>query len=81
MDYTHGYSANVALTLVVNGLRLAISHLEPNGIVVRDPCEPIPPGKAKIYFKIDGSTKRRRVYLPEGVSGPRQLVPLSNAPF
>lgn len=81
MEHTKGYSANVALTLVINGLRLALSHLEPHGIVVRDNCDPIPPGEANIFLKIDGTTKRRRVYLPEGVPGPRQLVPLSNAPF
>jgi hypothetical protein len=79
-DY-QGYSAKVVLTLKVGEQRLALSHLGPTEMVVRDSCDPIPPGDAKILIQVDERKTKRRVYLPEGVPGPRQLVPFSSTPF
>jgi hypothetical protein len=76
-----GYSATVVLTLVVNGQRLALSHVGPSGLIVRDECEPIPPGDAEIHIRVDDSRHRQRVYLPRGVPGGRQMVQFSDAPF
>lgn len=68
----------MVLTLVVGGKRLALSHLGPSGIVVRDACEPIPPSHGKLLIQVDDTKKARRVFLPDGVPGPGQLIGFKN---
>jgi hypothetical protein len=68
------YSAKVVLTLVMGGTTLALSHVGPNEIVVRDNCEPIPPGDAKLFIRVDDSKKCRDIFLPHGIPGPNQPV-------
>ena len=81
MAHNNGYSATVALILVVNGVRLPLSHLGPSGLIVRDDCLPIPPGDAEILIRVDDSRRRQRVFLPDGVPGGRQMVVFENAPI
>jgi hypothetical protein len=70
----NGYSAKVVLRLLVNGAKLALSHVGPSGLVIKDDCEPMPSGNATLVIKVDQVTRRRQVYLPHGVPGPRQPV-------
>jgi hypothetical protein len=68
------YSAEVVLSLVIGGVSLALSHVGPNEIIVRDACNPIPPGEAKLYIRVDDSKKMRKVFLPHGIPGPHVPV-------
>jgi hypothetical protein len=68
------YSAEVVLSLLVGGVSLALSHVGPNEIIVRDACEPIPAGEAKLYIRVDDSRKVRKVFLPHGIPGPHVPV-------
>ena len=69
-----GYSARVALTLVVNGSQLALSHVGPSTIVIRDECEPTPPCSAELIIQIEDSVQTSTVFLTNGIPGPRELV-------
>jgi hypothetical protein len=68
------YSASVSLWLVVDGVSLALSHVGPNELIVRDACEPIPSGDAKLYIRVDNSKRMRKVFLPNGIPGPHAPV-------
>jgi hypothetical protein len=68
------YSAKVVLSLLVGGVTLSLSHVGPNEIIVRDECEPIPAGEAKLLIRVDDSRKVRNVFLPHGIPGPRVPV-------
>jgi hypothetical protein len=74
MSVTSSYSANVVLTLIVGGISFALSHMGPDAFVVRDECEPIPAGNARIIIKVDKKKRIKRVFLPNGVPGPNQPV-------
>jgi hypothetical protein len=74
MDLTT-YSAKVALTLIVKGAPINLSQVGPSEIVVLDDCEPIPPCEAELRIRVDNSRKKKRIYLPMGIPGPRQPVP------
>jgi hypothetical protein len=67
-------SADVELKLCVGEVLLSLSHVGPNEIIVRDECEPIPAGDAKLYIRVDESRKVRKVFLPHGTPGPHVPV-------
>jgi hypothetical protein len=58
----------------VGGVSLALSHVGPNELIVRDECEPIPSGDAKLYIRVDDSKRVRKVFLPHGIPGPHVPV-------
>ena len=70
----NGYSSKVALTLLIDGMKLALSHVGSRNFVVRDPCEPRPAGDAEIVIEINDSAERYNVFLPHGLPGPREMV-------
>jgi hypothetical protein len=74
MPHATPYSAKVVLSLLVGGVSLALSHVGPNELIVRDECEPIPSGDAKLYIRVDESKRVRRVFLPHGIPGPHVPV-------
>jgi hypothetical protein len=74
MTISSGYSAKVALTLLVDGVQLALSRVGPAGIVVRDECQPIAPCDATILIQVDQAEEALKVYLPDGVPGPQQRI-------
>jgi hypothetical protein len=69
-----GYSSKVALTLLIDGDKLALSHVGSSRFVVRDACEPRPAGNAEIVIEVNDSAERYKVFLPQGLPGPGQLV-------
>jgi hypothetical protein len=69
MSTYQGYSAKVSLSLIVGDTTLGLSHVGPSGIIVREPCDPIPPCDAKIVVTIDASVSVKNVYLPHGIAG------------
>jgi len=74
MPVHHGYSSKVALTLLVGGMNLALSHVGPRGFIIRDECEPIAEGDAELIIKVNQSINKYKIFLPHGIPGPRQLV-------
>jgi hypothetical protein len=64
----------VVLTRIVGGTSLALSHIGPNEIIVRDDCGPIPAGDAKLYIRVEESKRARNVFLPHGIPGPHVPV-------
>jgi len=74
MPNSSGYSAKVALTLLVDGVQLALSRVGPASIVVRDECQSLPPCNAKILIEVDDSKESLDVYLPDGVHGAQQRI-------
>jgi hypothetical protein len=70
----NGYSSKVALTLLIDGQRLALSHVGSSRIVVRDDCEPQPAGDAEFVIEVNDSAETYKVFLPFGLPGPNQMV-------
>jgi hypothetical protein len=70
----NGYSSKIALTLLIDGKELALSHVGSSRIVVRDACDPRPAGNAEIVIEVNDSAERYKVFLPYGLSGAGQLV-------
>jgi hypothetical protein len=74
MGAHNGHSSRVALTLLIDGVELALSHVGSSRFVVRDPCDPRPAGDAEIVIEVNDSAERYKVFLPRGLPGPGQLV-------
>lgn len=70
----NGHSANVALTLIVGGVPLALSHVGAGEIIIKDECGSYPACDAKLMIRVDDSKKSRKIFLPHGIPGPRQPV-------
>ena len=68
-----GYSAQVSLMLLVNGMSLALSHVEPSEIRVRDSCVAIVDGcNAQLVITVNGRSESKSIFLPSGIrSGER----------
>jgi hypothetical protein len=69
-----GFSPKVALALLVNGRELALSHVGPDEVTVRDSCEPIPPSDAELLISVNDETESYRVFLPQGIPSAPQKV-------
>ncbi|MCC7475980.1 MAG: hypothetical protein IT425_11340 [Pirellulales bacterium] len=69
-----GYSANVAITLLVRGLTLAVSHVGPSGLIIQDPCDEIGSCEGKLVIKINQSERKYQVFMPHGIPGSGKLV-------
>jgi hypothetical protein len=68
---SYGHSADVRMSLSVNGDVLKISHLGPDFLILRNPVEHAP-ANAEIFLSIDGNESRWTVHLVNGIH-PDQL--------
>ncbi len=68
MSFRNGYSAKVALTLKVGERELALSHVGPSEVSVRDLSDEVPPSNAQLIVQVDDSSDVMDVYLPKGIS-------------
>ena len=68
------YSPKVALTLLVRGHRLALSHVGPDDVTVREACDPIPPTDAELVITVDDESEIYKVFLPDGIPRAPQKV-------
>jgi hypothetical protein len=59
------------MSLAVNGHNFAIAALGPHSLVLRDPIDH-PPAEAEITMSIDGSKRRWRVELIDGIQAGRE---------
>jgi len=62
-----GHSADIRIQLIVDGLVLPVGQLGPEFLILREPTDH-PPTEAEIFMSIDGSERRWKVFLPEGIS-------------
>jgi len=69
-----GYSPKVALTLRVGEHELALSHVGPNDVTVRDACGPVPPSSADLLITVNDEVETYRVFLPNGIPAAPQKV-------
>lgn len=70
----NGYSSKVTLTLLIDGMELALAQVGSSRFIVRDQCQPLPPCDAEIVIEVNGSAERYKVFLPGGLPGPDQWV-------
>jgi len=71
---SRGYSPQVALTLLVGDRQLALSHVGPKDVTVRDACEPIPPTDAQLVITVDDESETYNIFLPHGIPAAPQKV-------
>ncbi len=67
MSSRNGYSAKVNLTLKVNEKDLALSHVAPNEVSLRDLGIAVEPTKAQLVIQVDDSCDVTDVFLPNGI--------------
>ena len=61
-----GHSADVRMSLAVNGHVFSVAELGPNFVVLRNPVAH-PPAEAELTLSIDGYERRWRVELVDGI--------------
>jgi hypothetical protein len=61
------HSADVRMKLTVEGRVLPIAQLGPDFLILKEAADH-PPGEAEITLSIDGSERRWKVYLPDGLA-------------
>ena len=62
-----GHSADVTISLVLNGHSIAVAQLGP-GFLLLDAPSDHPPCEGSIVLRVDQSEKRWSVRLPDGIS-------------
>ncbi len=68
------YSSRVGLTLIIDGLQLAVSHVGNSGLMISGPCQPVPSGEAELIVSIDERHETHKIFLPDGIPGPDRFV-------
>ena len=68
------YSPKVALALKVGDRELALSHVGPREVTVRDACEFVPPSAAELLITVDDATESYSIFLPDGIPNAPQKV-------
>jgi hypothetical protein len=69
-----GYSAQVAIYLLVHGEQLRISKIGPTAFFLRDRLAIPPATHAQILFRIDGHEEIQNIFLSEGATGTAEPV-------
>jgi hypothetical protein len=67
---TSGHSADVRISLCVNGHILSVAQLGPGYVILKDPCDH-PLATAEIAMSVDGQERRWNVQLAEGIAAGR----------
>jgi hypothetical protein len=68
-----GHSADVKIDLVLNGHSIPVAQLGPGFLLIDEPAD-YPPGEASLILRVDESTERWTVRLPEGISASSKRV-------
>ena len=68
-----GHSANVRMSLAVNGHSLRIAQLGPQFLILSDPVDH-PPADAEIKMSVDGHESQWPVFLVDGISQSKPRV-------
>jgi hypothetical protein len=67
MTFRDGYSAKVALALRVSGQELALSHVGPNEVSLRELAAAVEPSDAQLIIQVDDRSDVLDVFLPNGI--------------
>ena len=59
---------------MVDGRELALSHVGPNDVTVRDACEFVPPSDAELLITVDDESESYKIFLPHGIPNAPQKV-------
>ena len=68
-----GHSADVRMSLAVNGQSLRIAQLGPHFLILSDSVDH-PPADAEIQMSVDGHESRWSVFLADGISQSKSRV-------
>jgi len=71
-----GFSADVRMTLSINGHVVPIAQLGPDFLILRTPVEH-DPAEAEIWLSIDGNERRWTVHLDNGIHPDRLRTAIS----
>ena len=72
-----GHSADVRITLLLNGDSIPVAQLGPGFLLLDAPTDH-PPGNASIVLRVDQSESRWAVRLPKGISANSKRVPIAD---
>jgi hypothetical protein len=67
MNNSNGYSSTVRGWLEAGGHRFPLAQVGPNFCIIRDNVT-TPPTGAELVIEVDGDERRKRVFLPAGIS-------------
>jgi hypothetical protein len=73
-----GHSADVRISLLLNGHSIPVAQLGPNFLLLDAPCNH-PPTEGCILLRVDESERRWTVRLPEGISADSKRVAIMTA--
>jgi hypothetical protein len=73
-----GHSAQVKMSLLVNGSSIAVAQMGPDFLLVDAPINH-PPGNASLILQVDQSERCWNVHLPEGISAESKRVAIAHA--
>jgi hypothetical protein len=68
------YSPKVALALKIGGREVALSHVGPREITIREACEFVPPSAAELVISVDDEVESYSIFLPHGLPHAPQKV-------
>ena len=74
-----GHSADVRISLLLNGHSIPVAQLGPGFLLLDEPSEH-PPGEASIVLRVDQSERRWIVRLPNGISSDSKRVVIAGSP-
>lgn len=69
-----GYLSRVAITLVVKGKRIPVSHAGHSGLRLANAESSSPSGNATLVVEIDGIKKQKKIVIPDGMPGPTGFI-------
>ena len=78
MQHQNGYSADVRMTLRLNGHTIPIAQMGPDFLILDEPVDH-PPCVADVVLSVDGNEQRWKVRLPEGIQRDRKRIQWSKA--
>lgn len=71
-----GHSAQVNLSLLVNGLALPVAQLGPDFVLLHSPVNHVP-AAATVVMQVDDNERRWNVQLPKGISAGNKRVQIA----
>jgi hypothetical protein len=66
------------MQMVVNAHSFAVAQIGPDFLVLSEPAD-LPPGQAELVVEVDGSEKRRTIFLPDGVCAADEQTRIAHA--
>jgi len=74
-EQENGHSADVSMSVVVNGRSIPIAQMGPDFLIIRERVE-FPPSEGEITLRVDGHEEHWAVKLPEGIRPSETRTPV-----